>query len=338
MAKKPGSKTGKRSAKSRAAATKKSPADSKKPVRVPRKLEPKRHPRWQFWRRLPANQLPSKLPSSWRLTKLSAKTLRGHWKLFGKISLIYGVLNLALVRGFSSGIDIGSLRSSFDQAVGVSSGSFTSGIGTFVSLLGSASTSGNPGAGTYQLFLVLFVSLAVIWALRQVAADHPANARGAYYQGMYPLIPFILVTIVIGLQLIPLTIGSFIYSIVISNGIAVGFWEHAFWLAIFVLLAALSIRMICSSIFALYIVTLPDMTPMSALRSARRLVKHRRLSILRKLLWLPILLLIILAVILVPVIIWIDPITQWLFLLLIMCAPAAIHAYIYTLYRELLND
>jgi hypothetical protein len=151
-------------------------------------------------------------------------------------------------------------------------------------------------------------------------------------------VPFVLVLLVIGLQLLPLVIGSAVYATVISNGIAVHAVERLFWLVIFLLLAAASLYLICSSLFALYIVTLPDMTPMKALRSARQLVRHRRLSILRKVLWLLLLLLIASAIIMLPIIVWLTPLAQWIFFLLTVFGLAAAHAYLYTLYRELLNE
>ena len=96
--------------------------------------------------------------------------------------------------------------------------------------------------------------------------------------------------------------------------------------------------MISSSIFALYIVTLPDMTPLKALRSARQLVRHRRWTVLRKILFLPILLIVVAAIVMLPIIIWTPPLAQWIFFVLTMFAIAAVHAYAYALYRELLDE
>jgi hypothetical protein len=96
--------------------------------------------------------------------------------------------------------------------------------------------------------------------------------------------------------------------------------------------------MLSSSLFALYIVTLPDMTPLTALRSARQLVRYRRWTVLRKIFWLPVALLILAAVIMVPIIIWLTAIAQWVFFLLTMFSLVATHAYMYNLYRELLHE
>ena len=71
-------------------------------------------------------------------------------------------------------------------------------------------------------------------------------------------------------------------------------------------LALLSLYMICSSLFALYIVTLPNVTPMKALRSARQLVLHRRFLVLRKILFMPLALLVLGAIIMIPLIIFLT--------------------------------
>jgi hypothetical protein len=248
------------------------------------------------------------------------------------------LLNLVLVQGIAGGTDVSSLKHSLNQAFTGQLASLASAFSVFVVLIGSSGNGSSQTAGAYQLLLGIITSLAVIWALRQVLAGTPVRIRDAYYRGMYPLVPFILVLLVIGLQLLPLLIGSTLYNLVISNGIAVNLIEKLACLLLFVLLTIWSLYMISASLFALYIVTLPDMTPLKALRSARELVRGRRWTVLRKILCLPIILLIAAAVIMVPIIIVLTPLAQWIFFLLTMFALVAIHDYMYTLYRELLNE
>jgi sterol desaturase/sphingolipid hydroxylase (fatty acid hydroxylase superfamily) len=146
------------------------------------------------------------------------------------------------------------------------------------------------------------------------------------------------VLLVIGLQLIPLIIGSTLYSLVIGNAIAVTLLEKLFWLFVFIALACLSLYFLSSSVFAVYIVTLPDMTPIKALRSARELVKDRRLQVIRKVLWLPILLLLASSLIMLPIILWITALAQIVFFILSMLVLIVVHTYMYSLYRELLHE
>ena len=280
---------------------------------------------------------PIRLPSAWRLARISAGLLWRHKWLFIGITLVYSILNIILVTGFSSGIDFANIKSTLQTALGGSA--VSSSLAIFAVLIGSSgSSNANAASSSYQLILVLIVSLAVIWALREVMAGSRIRIRDAYYRGMTPLVPFILVLLVIALQLIPFVIGATVYGIVTANGIAVFAAEKVLWALIFGLLALLSVYMISSSIFALYIVTLPDMTPFKALRSARQLVRYRRWTVLRKVLVLPLILLVLAALIMLPVILVVTVAAQWIFFALTMFSTVVAHTYLYSLYRELLNE
>jgi hypothetical protein len=87
---------------------------------------------------------------------------------------------------------------------------------------------------------------------------------------------------------------------------------------------------------ALYIVTLPDMTPMQALKAARALVRYRRWVVLRKVLFLPLALLLIGALIVIPFALYVTPVAPLVFFVLTIIALAVLHSYMYLLYRQLL--
>jgi hypothetical protein len=83
-------------------------------------------------------------------------------------------------------------------------------------------------------------------------------------------------------------------------------------------------------------VTLPDMTPLKALRSARQLVLHRRLSILLRVIALPIILVTMAAIVMVPIILFAGGLAQIIFSTLTMFGLVFVHGYLYSLYRALL--
>jgi hypothetical protein len=278
------------------------------------------------------------LPSILKIARSAAEIVWDNRRLFIGIIIVYALLNLILVQGLSNSTDIGSLKSELSKAFKGDFGSVLSGLSIFVVLVGSAGNGTSQTAGIYQIILGLIMSLAIIWALRQIIQGNKLGVRDAFYKGLYPLVPFILVLLFIGLELLPLLLGSLLLSVVTTNGIIIGTFEELVLIVIFLALALLSLYLISSSIFGLYIVTLPDMTPMKALRSARELVGKRRWIVLRKILGLPFLLLIVSVVIMLPIILWLSVLAQWLFFLLTMVALLAVHAYLYTLYRELLND
>lgn len=281
---------------------------------------------------------PVKLPNVWQLTRQAALTLWANKELFVGVTLIYGFLNLILAQGFTGGTDVSSLKDAFNQVFTGHLGFIPTGLSIFAILATSAGNNTDQTAGAYQTILAVIASLALIWSLRQVLSGNRPRARDAYYHGMSALIPFVLVLLVVGLQLIPLVIGSTLYSIVINTGIAVHAAEKAVSALLFAGLGLLTLYMLSSSLFALYIVTLPDMTPFKALRSARDLVRRRRWTVLRKILCLPVILLLIALVVMLPIISLAAPMARWSFFVLTMFGLTAIHAYMYTLYRELLNE
>jgi len=301
-----------------------------------RKLKPPTYKPFHLHKKIKSD-LPT-IAGAFRLFWRSLAVLKRHWQLFLNILLFYAILNLLLVHGLASNGELGSLKTTIDSVFKGSGGQLGGGLTLFVYLLGgsSSSNSANANAGVYQTLLIVLASLSLIWSLRQVYTNQKVRARDGYYRGIYPLIPFILVLLVIGLQLLPLILGGFLYSTVISNGIAVYAVEKILWALLFFLLALLSLYMISSSVFALYVVTLPDMTPLKALKSARELVRNRRWAILRKLIFLPIALVVLAAVIMVPAIIFLTTVAEWLYFILTIIGLAVIHSYMYALYRELL--
>jgi len=321
------------------------PSVPKKPVQLSKKLNVigsnvsrrLKHPRYKSFRlQKRIKPLYPSLPSAFRLLWRSLKILFQYWKFFLLIFLIYGVLEIILVRNIASGSSLSQLKSVLDPFAKTNTSQISNGLTLFLYLLGNSNNTSNANAGVYQTMLLIIISLAIIWGLRQAYNGIHARVRDAFYRGMYPLTMFILIIIVIGLQFLPFIFGATLYNLVISNGIAVFTVEKWLWAMLFFILALTTIYMICSSVFALYIVTLPDMTPMKALRSARELVMHRRWEVLRKLIFLPIALIIIATIIMIPLLLIATPVAVWIFFIMTVAGLVVIHSYVYALYRELL--
>lgn len=290
---------------------------------------------WTWARHLPAPPR-HPLPKARHLVSRSLRQLWQHRLLFGGISLIYGLLNLLLVRGLASTSDVGSFKELVSGIFHGALGHVETAITSFLYLVSTSGGGGTPTSGTYQTVLLIVVSLAFIWALRQTAAGNRPRIRDSFYHGMYPLVPFLLVLLTIGVQLIPLAVGSYLYSTVVANGIVIDGGEKLLAGVICAIPVVWSLRMITSSAFALYIVTLPDMTPMKALRSARELVYKRRLLLWRKFILLPVVLLLAAIILEIPLIFWLTPLAEWAFFVYSMLALAFVHGYMYNLYREML--
>lgn len=277
-----------------------------------------------------------KIKPARRIAKQSWQHLRKYWKVFAGILLCYLLLNIVLVRGLASGGDIVETK---DIVTELFEGAFGSVLTNLSLVLVVATSSGgevSEVAGVYQSLLLLLFSLAIVWTLRQTHAGNKVTTKQAFYQGMYPLVPFTLVFFVIGLQLLPAAAGMTVVGIVQGNGLAVTGAEQALWYIFLAMTCLLSVYMIASSLFALFIVTLADMTPLRALRSARQLVLHRCWTVLWRLLFLPLLFIVVTIAVLLPVIYWAPVLAEWVFFVLSGMMVIYGYAYSYNLYRELL--
>lgn len=277
-----------------------------------------------------------KLPSWWQLLKKSWALMIANKKAILIFVIVYGLLNLLLVRGLSSTVDIEGLKESFDQIVGDESSGLATGFTAFGVLINASTQGSSEIAQVYQTFLLIIASLALIWLFRQQQAGNSVTMKMAFYRGMYPLIPFTLILMVIGLQLIPALIGNFLFTTVMSGGLAVGGLEQTLWLLFFVMTLLLSLYMITSSSIALYVVTLPEMTPMIALRKARELVKYRRFAVLLRAFAIIIVILALLFVIVLPIIFIAPALAEWMFYAITVLVIPLVHGYMFSLYRELL--
>jgi hypothetical protein len=264
--------------------------------------------------------------------------LRDNWEVFLGIGIVYMIIDVVLVRGLST-VSLTGFKAANDQRFHGLFGNIQNGLSLFATLLsnpGGSSSTSNTSAGIYQGILIILISLAIVWCLRQSYNKIRVTVTESFYKGMYPLIVVLLVLMVLGLELVPLVLGSVLFSNLIGGKIVFSVFQKVVVGGVTVALIFPTFYMLCSSIFALYIATLPDMTPVIALRSARELVRHRRLLVLRKLLFIPIAIFVVLLVIMLPILILLTPIAPWVFFILSTAGIIFLHGYMYSLYRELI--
>ncbi len=303
------------------------------PASKGRKRKVSKYKSFRLTKRIPHPAGP--LPSAWSILRKTRRLIWANKKTLLIIFVVFTLLNLVFVRGFASPLNVADVKDSLQQTLGKNPGKSFTTLAIFGHLLGSG-TSTVPSSGVYQTILVIMVSLALVWVFRQYAAGHKPNAKRAFYEGMYPVIPFLLVLSVMVLQLIPAVIGIALYSATVSSGVAASGIEQGLWTVLTVMLIILTLYMLLSSFFALYVVTLPGMTPMKALRSSRQLVFSRRLSVLRKILLLPLLLAVVLVILVVPTIYFASVLAPWLYYLLTISGLFVLNAYLFNVYLALL--
>ena len=287
---------------------------------------PKR--RWynpRTWRRNLPLPPRNKLSSTTRLLRQTYHTLSKDWATFFGITFVYAVGVFIFVKSFS----VGSV---------VSTGTTTgvlSAVERFGAMLSSASSSFNAASGIYQIIVSTICALALIWYLRQILSGEKSSAKQSFYRGMRPLVPYLLVLAMIGIQLLPLAIGGYLIGVLQSSSILYG-WEMLVAWSIFILLAVWSLRMLTQSIFALFAVTLPDMTPLAALRGAKNMVYRRRLTIWRKIIVAGIIVSVVGLIVLLPFILWWPAAAPWVFFAFTVLMAMSGQTFLYTIYREIL--
>lgn len=258
-------------------------------------------------------------------------------KVIGGVLLIYALLQLFLVRGLIA-TDFTTLSDIFKETFGPGWAEFVGSVALLGILVGGSGQSIPAEGSVYLSILSVIGSLAMVWTLRHLYAQKAIRIRDAYYKGMYPLVPLLLLLALALIQLLPLAFGSWLYQAIIVNGLAVTLFEQLFWLIIVGFFALFSFYMLMNTVIALYIVTLPGMEPMRALRSAKGIVQHRRLQVFWRILFLVIIIVVSMAALLIPVIMFVPGLAPWLFYALSIMSFAFVHAYMYGLYRELLRE
>lgn len=277
------------------------------------------------------------LPSVFAIIKSTFRHIKTNGKLFAKVTLVYIALLFVFVWLGGGLMNAGNTKETLNQTLGFSGNNIITNLTVFSMLVGSGSKN-NELRSLYQTIIVILLGLVFIWVYRHTKADKPSalKARDPFYKGMTPLVPFLLVLFVVGLQLLPLLFGSALIGIVFGNGLAVNPIEQTLWITLFLLTLALSVYWLASSLFALLIVTLPDMTPLKSLRSAKKMVKGRRFTVIKKLLGATVLALLVVGTVVLASI-YVAPILAQALLLIfgIILLPIAI-GYVYVLYQELL--
>lgn len=274
------------------------------------------------------------LPSSVALFKASLKFLWQQKKVLFSILFIYGIVYIFIIRS-SQSANITSLQDSVREAFGGDTSSLSANVATVGAVLG---VSGGVQANnaTVTTVLTFGMSLIYIWAIRKLHAGTEIKARDAYYQGLAPIVPVLLLLIILSLQLLPLAITSFVYTTARTGGIFASGVEDLGFFIFTVFCGLLSLYLMTSTIIALYIVTLPGMRPIHALRSAKKLVQFQRLNIFKRIIALPIVLGLLYLGILFAIVRFV-PLYAFAFTeaFPIIILPL-VHTYLYKLYRSLI--
>lgn len=185
--------------------------------------------------------------------------------------------------------------------------------------------------------ILLVVSLASIWLVRHLLAHETVGVRLAYYRGMTPLIPFVIVMFVFGLQLLFAGAGFSLFQWTQLGGIAITRSEVILAIVVSALVAYPTFYWLPATMMSFYAVTLPSVTPWPALKIGRRLVNGRRWFVYQRL----ILLGLVFAAIIGGMYLWFvdqewnEHIVRMLVLTIAALVPFG-HLYLYKVYKTLI--
>lgn len=212
-------------------------------------------------------------------------------------------------------------------------------------IFGSLSASLTEIQQFYLIVLYIVLWLIVVWMLRHLIAGNAVRVRDALYNACAPLLSTVCILGLMLVQALPGALGLLVFSITTQNSVLSGGVAAMMFGVAALLLVTLSLYWLTSSFFAMIIVTLPGTYPMTAIRSASDIAQGRRTSLLLRLLWLLIVLLILWAIIVIPALLidfWVK--ISWLPLVTLAVQVATGvsfifgASYVFLLYRRMIDD
>lgn len=259
-----------------------------------------------------------------------------YWKAILLNTVVYGVLYFVFVRVLTA-VNIEELQNSVRLVFGDGQDSFTTQVLTVGTLFGE-STNFNSQTGLLFGIVTIVSALAMIWVLRHIWGEKRVSVREAFYQGMYPLIPFTLVLLFMIIQLIPFSLSAFIFQTAFNNGLTVTLIEKIFFVSVFATGTIISAYFLIGSIIGLYAVTVPGVTPSQARKTAKRVLKGRRFLVLKQVI-LFMILTGFLATAPMLLVVWLVPnIAIIAAAVMIVLGLPWFNLYFYGLYRDLLDE
>lgn len=278
------------------------------------------------------------LPQTKALWKETWLFLWKHKKKMLIFVAVYAALYAVLVKGLNGfSLDTSTLK---DEFLSVFEGNIGAAF-TFITLYGSLISSLTSTTGDvtnyFQFSLIIISSLAFIWLVRKLHGRNvTVTVKEAFYTGMGPLVPFIIVLLIMALELIPAGLGAILLSTAQGSNVITTETEIMVLSIVMILTVVLSFYLLAGSIFALYIVTLPGTSPVVAVRSSMRLLRIHRWKVAGRILGFFALLILLGFVLVLPFIIWLPRFAEVAFFIMGSASFGVMHTYLYKLYRSLL--
>jgi hypothetical protein len=267
--------------------------------------------------------------------------------LYTKLVLAFFILSIIFI-GTMQASNLTSVNDAIDSA-----GSGNSVIGPVMraavtvgsSLSGALNNNLTDVQYLYISALYILVLLTVVWLLRHQLAGNKVKVRDGLYNAASPIASEYALIIIGITQLIPAALGTLVYVSAMTSGLLDGGIESAMFSIALVLIIVLTLYFMTTTLFAMFIATIPGTYPMKAYHAARKIVAGQRLRLLIRLLWMAVIIFISWFIVLVPVVIIANSLGEGSS----MMTPIAIQimtiasfvygtAYGYLLYRRMIDD
>jgi len=270
-----------------------------------------------------------------------------HRGIFGRL-LLLAVGVLVFIAGVNSYGVYSDLSQTTEDVSGQLSGGFfktlVEVIALYLSVItGSLNGSVSEAQQIYIGLTYLMLWLVVVWLLRQQLVGSSVKLRDALYSAAAPLLTTVLVLLFGVLQLLPFALLVALIAALSGASILTGIFAiigALISIAVFVL----TLYWLSATLFALNVATIPGTYPVVALRTAKELIAGYRMLVLRRVLWLGLVVLVA-SLVLVPFILF-DALLGYaltlpVVLLITVWAVAMFiysSSYLYLLYRGIIDE
>jgi len=274
--------------------------------------------------------------SFWHLLSVVFGVIKKNYKILGALLLVYGAMFFIFAQGISS-VDISSLKQDISEDLSIEPDS-VGGKLLLAGLIFESSGAQDDAGATFMLIINIIVSLAMIWILRHIWLKKKTNLKEAFYKGMYPLVQYISVLAIGLIQLLPAIIGIYLLGIALQDVLISMPEIVGGYIVLLVLPSAMSLYLLMTTIFALIVVTIPEMTPMEAYRASKDLVKGKRAYVAKHFLLLLLIMTIAIALLLLISIAVLPATAPFIGFVSSVVVMPLLAVFTYTLYRSLVGE
>lgn len=294
-----------------------------------------------------------KLPGYWAFTFQVLSVLKKRRMMYLQLAALYAIL-VVLFGGMTSQAtytQIGdALREGGQEVFTGNWGRIAeAGILSITAFTGSSGSTTDVQQVYFGLFL-LMTWLTTIWLLREQLAGRKPRLRDGLYNASSPLVSTVFVALLFAMQLLPFGLLAIAYSGLVSVGIVSEGFGLFIASAVGIVAASLTLYWLVSTFFALVVVALPGMYPWRAVSAASDLVVGRRLRLMYRLLWMLAGAVLLWLAIIIPSVLlvnwlqgmwgWLEaiPVVPFVATLVSSLIMVGVTAYIYLLYRKVVDD